>query len=311
MHLDLNLLTALDALLDERSVSAAADRLHLSQPAMSRTLSRIRRATGDQILVRTGRSMLPTPYAEQIRDEVHQLVTRAQAVLSPTAEVDPAALERTFTLQCNDVIADALLPRLAAELTDSAPGVRLRFLGEADTTVDELRRGHVDLQVTDAAPRHADTRSTTVLTDTLAVVGHHDLPHDPSTWEGFASLPHVVISRRGRVHDRVDDLLDAQHLRRRVAFTVPTLALALRTVAAHHLITVVPRLLTGHALPAPLRGYPLPGPAPAVPAVLAWHARHDRDSAHRWLRTLITDTLAAVTRAPGAAGTAPVPEPMG
>jgi DNA-binding transcriptional LysR family regulator len=242
--------------------------------------------------------MLPTPYAEQIRDEVHQLVTRAQAVLTPSAEADPATLERTFTLQCNDVIADALLPRIAAVLADSAPGVCLRFLGEAGTTLDELRRGRVDLQITDAAPQHPDTRSATVLTDRLAVIGRRDLPQDPSTWQGLAAVPHVVISRRGRTHDRIDDLLDGQHLCRRVAFTVPTLALALRTVAAHHLVTIAPGMLAGPALPAPLRAYALPAPTPAIPAVLAWHARHDRDAAHRWLRTLIRDTLGAIAPAP-------------
>lgn len=291
MHMDLNLLTALDALLDEGGVGAAADRLHLSQPAMSRTLGRIRRATGDQILVRSGREMLPTPYAEQIRDEVHQLVTRAQAVLTPTAEVDPATLERTFTLQCNDVIAGALLPRIAAVLADTAPGVCLRLLGEADTSADELRRGHVDLRITDAAPEHTDTRATTVLTDTLAVVGRHDLPYDPSAWEGLAALAHVVISRRGRTHDRIDDLLAERRLSRRVAFTVPTLALALRMVTDGQLITIAPKTLTEPALPPSLRTYPLPAPTPAVPAVLAWHARHDRDAAHRWLRTLVADAL--------------------
>ncbi|MFJ3803307.1 LysR family transcriptional regulator [Streptomyces sp. NPDC090088] len=294
MHLDLNLLIALDALLEERGVGAAADRLRLSQPAMSRTLGRIRKATGDEILVRSGRTMLPTPYAEQIRDEVHQLVTRAQVVLSPTAEVDPATLERTFTLQCNDVVADALLPALADALATAAPGVCLRVLGEADTTVDGLRRGAVDLQITDETPPHADTRSTTPLTDTLAVIGRRDLPHSPSTWAGFAALPQVVVSRRGRTRDRIDDLLAAHDLRRRVVLTVPTLALALRTLVDRDLVTVAPALLGGQALPAPLRAYPLPGDTPAVPAVLAWHARHDRDAAHRWLRTLIADTLTAI-----------------
>ncbi|WP_329572012.1 LysR family transcriptional regulator [Kitasatospora sp. NBC_01266] len=125
MHLDLNLLTALDALLDEGGVGAAADRPHLSQPAMSRTLGRIRRATGDEILVCSGRQMLPTPYAEQIRAEVHQLVTRAKTVLTPAAEVDPPTLRRTFTLRCDDVLADALLPPLVGELAVAAPGVVL------------------------------------------------------------------------------------------------------------------------------------------------------------------------------------------
>ncbi|WP_435175335.1 LysR family transcriptional regulator [Actinacidiphila sp. bgisy145] len=291
MHMDLNLLTALDALLDERSVGGAADRLHLSQPAMSRTLSRIRRATGDEILVRSGREMLPTPYAEQVREEVHQLVTRAQAVLSPNAEVDPAALERTFTLQCNDVVAGALLPRLAPVLAGTAPGVCLRLLGEGATTADELRRGRVDLQISDRAADHADIRSTTLFTDELAAVGRRDLPYDPTGWDGFAALPHVVVSRRGRTRDRIDDLLDERRLRRHVAFTVPTLVLALGAVAAHPMVTVAPAALTEGLLPAALRTYPLPAPTPPVPAVLAWHARHDRDAAHRWLRTLLTTTL--------------------
>jgi DNA-binding transcriptional LysR family regulator len=298
VHFDLNLLIALDALLDERSVSAAAERLHLTQPAMSRTLGRIRRATGDQILVRSGRVMLPTPYAEAIRDEVHQLVTRAQAVLTPAAEVDPATLERTFTLQCNDVVAHALLPHLATVLPQAAPGVRLRIIGEADTTTDELRRGRIDLQITDQAPEHAEARSTTVLIDELTVIGRRDLPHAPSGWAAFAALPHVVISRRGRRHDRIDDLLEARGLSRNVAFTVPTLALALRILSTHHLIAVAPGLLTEQALPPSLRTYPMPGPTSSVPAVLAWHARHDRDPAHRWLRTLIAGTFSTITRPP-------------
>ncbi|HVT69009.1 MAG TPA: LysR family transcriptional regulator, partial [Trebonia sp.] len=207
MHMDLNLLTALDALLDERSVGAAAGRLHLSQPAMSRTLGRIRRATGDQILVRSGRSMLLTPYAEEIQSEVHQLVVRAQSVLAPAADLDPAAVERTFTAQFNDVIAGALLPRLTARVAVEAPGVRLRVLSEGDTGDGDLRRGRTDLQVAGSSPESPDVRAVTVATARLAVFGRPGLPSDPATLEGFAALPHVVISRRGRQHDRIDDLL--------------------------------------------------------------------------------------------------------
>lgn len=291
VHLDLNLLVALDALLDERSVSAAAARLHLTQPAMSRTLGRIRRATGDQILVRSGRVMLPTAYAEAVRDQVHHLVTQAQAVLTPVSEVDPATLERTFTIQCNDVVGAALLPRLATVLPRTAPGVCLRVIGETHTTTDELRQGRIDLQITDEAPPHTEIRSTTVLTDELAVIGRRDLPRDPSGWAGFAALPHVVVSRRGRRANRVDELLEARGLSRSVSFTVPTVALALPMLAVHHLIAVVPGRLTEQALPPVLRRYPMPGPPTPVPAVLAWHARHDQDAAHRWFRTMITDAF--------------------
>ncbi|WP_328453695.1 LysR family transcriptional regulator [Amycolatopsis sp. NBC_00438] len=290
MHLDLNLLVALDVLLDEGSVGAAADRLHLSQPAMSRTLGRIRRATGDEILVRAGRVMLPTPYAEQIRGEVHQLVARARTIFVPETELDLATLERTFTLQCNDVVASALVPRLAACVAATAPGVCLRVLGEADTNLDGLRQGTVDVRLTDETTHPADVRSATVLTDTLVAVGRHDLAADPATTAGFTAVGHVVVSRRGRRRDRVDDVLEAHGTARRVSLTVPTLAMALAAVTAAGLLTVVPGMAVAGLGPE-LRAWPLPVPTPEIPAVLAWHTRHERDTAHTWLRDTIRDVL--------------------
>jgi DNA-binding transcriptional LysR family regulator len=291
--MDLNLLTALDILLEERSVGAAAHRLRLSQPAMSRTLGRIRRATGDEILVRSSRLMLPTPYAEQIRGEVHQLVARAQAIFTPEAGLDLPTLERTFTLQCNDIVTGALIPPLTARIIATAPGVCLRVLGEADT---ELRTGSVDIQLSDETAHPADVRSVTVMTDTLATVARRDLAVDPATADGFTALPHVVISRRGRRRNRLDDILHAHGLSRRVTVTVPTLAPALQAVAAGSLVTVVPVLLAGRQLGPDLRSWKLPVPTPDSPAVMAWHARHEQDSAHRWIRAMISDTLASIAR---------------
>src|ERR1700678_3807908 len=112
MHVDLNLLIALDALLEENSVAAAADRLHLSPPAMSRTLARIRKATGDDILVRTGRTMTPTPRALELREEARELVLRARAVLTPVTTLDLGQLDRAFTLRCHDALVTALAPVL-------------------------------------------------------------------------------------------------------------------------------------------------------------------------------------------------------
>src|SRR3569833_2078633 len=128
VHLDLNLLTALDALLEEGSVAGAAQRLHVTAPAMSRTLGRIRHATKDQILVRTGREMLPTPYAMGIRAEVHRLVQQAHAVLAPEREVDLSTLERVFTVEWHDAATVAICPALLADVRSRAPGERLRVL---------------------------------------------------------------------------------------------------------------------------------------------------------------------------------------
>jgi DNA-binding transcriptional LysR family regulator len=244
------------------------------------------------------RSMLPTPYAERIRGEVHQLVTRAEAVFTPTADIDPATLERTFTLRCNDVIAGALVPRLTARLLARTPGVCLRVLGEAGTNVDQLRGGDVDIALTAELTHPADVSSALVLTDHLGTVARADLPSDPTTPAGFAALPHVVISRRGRRRSAIDDLLEARGLRRHVAVTVPTLAMALRVVADGPLVTVAPTLLTRDRLGPDLRRFALPVPTPEIPAVLAWHTRHERDAAHRWLRETISDTLASIAVSP-------------
>src|SRR3954462_5807127 len=147
MQLDLNLLTVLDALLEEGSVLGAADRLRLSSPAVSRTLGRIRRLTGDDILVRTGRTMTPTPYALAVREQVSELLRQAQAVLAPSRDLDLAGLGRTFTLQCHDALATSLAPPLLSAIAERAPGVRVRFLGEPAVDTDDLRHGRVDLEI--------------------------------------------------------------------------------------------------------------------------------------------------------------------
>src|SRR5215217_6449478 len=136
MQLDLNLLTVLDALLEEGSVLGAADRLRLSSPAVSRSLGRIRRLTGDDILVRTGRTMTPTPYALAVREQVGDLLRHARDVLAPSRQLDLAGLDRVFTLQCHDALATALAPALLADVDAFAPGVRLRFLAEAAVDTD-------------------------------------------------------------------------------------------------------------------------------------------------------------------------------
>ena len=140
VHVDLNLLTALDALLEENSVAAAADRLHLSPPAMSRTLSRIRRATGDDILVRAGRTMIPTPRALELREETRELVRRATVVLTPPRTLDLATLDRVFTIRSHDALAAGLAPPLTSATGAAAPGVQIRLLAEpsADGSASSL-----------------------------------------------------------------------------------------------------------------------------------------------------------------------------
>src|SRR5271170_1034547 len=145
---DLNLLTALDALLAEGSVAGAARTLGLSASAMSRTLARLRAVTGDKLLVRAGRGLVPTPHAAALRDRVRDLAQEVRAVLRPAITgLDFSTLQRTFTLRANDGFVEAFAARLVAAATVAAPGVRLRFAPKPDKDVRPLREGQVDVEI--------------------------------------------------------------------------------------------------------------------------------------------------------------------
>ncbi len=292
--MDLNLLIGLDALLEQRSVQDAAAQLHLSPPAVSRTLGRLRATTGDALLVRNGREMVPTAHALALRDEVHELVQRAAAILEPARELDLASLERTFTVRANDVLLAAFAPGLLEVVARDAPGVELRLLGENPDDDKNLSRGEVDLDVGSLPDRSASIASLVIGADEMALVvrSGHPLTAAGPTIGQFADAVHIVVSRRGRLRGPVDAALEAHGLRRRVAAALPSFAAALAIVEGSDVVCVLPRRLgvpDGRAL-SPL---PLPFPLRSVPAVVSWHHRHDSDAAHQWLRSFVTEVVSA------------------
>ena len=294
MQLDMNLLVALDALLDEESVGGAAARMHVSSPAMSRTLDRIRHMTGDAILVRAGRHMSPTPYALAIREEVHAVVTRAQAVLARQRRFDPAEMERSFTIQCHDALACALGPAWLAGLRRTAPRSSLRVLAEGSMDPPELRQGQIDLHIGAATPTQADLLHAVLGEDKLMVTmrQEHPLAGRRLTARSYASADHVTVSRRGRLRDPVDELLAAQGLSRRVAASAPTVAAALCMAAVADLLVVVPECVSALLVKAmKLKTAALPLAAPPLPIVATWHRRHDGDHAHAWLREQVGESV--------------------
>ncbi|WP_033289283.1 LysR family transcriptional regulator [Amycolatopsis jejuensis] len=294
MHLDLNLLTSLDALLEEGSVAGAADRLHLTAPAMSRALSRIRRVTGDQILVRTGRTMTPTPHALAIRGKVHALVQQAHAVLAPDVDLDLTTLERTFTLRWHDAVTAGAGPAVLAAVRDQAPGVRLRFLAESEADDNDLRHGRVDLELGADEPALPDIQAETAAQDRLVVAlrPHHPLARGPLTLKRYIAADHLTVSRRGRLRDPIDDALHERGTTRRVIAAVPTLAAALQFARRNDVLVAMPERM-GAALvrETGLGTRALPLPVPPVPLILAWHRRYDTDRAHTWLRTVVRHAL--------------------
>jgi DNA-binding transcriptional LysR family regulator len=297
VQLDLNLLTVLDALLEESSVMGAAERLHLSSPAVSRTLGRLRAVTGDDILVRAGHTMVPTPYAMAIREDVHQLVRRAREVLLPARELNLSELDRTFTIQCHDALAMSVVPVLAGQLQEQAPGVQLRVLAEHSADTDDLRHGRVDLEIGGGRPYLPEFRSEVVGHDHLVVAMR---PGHPAAGgldlREFAAHPHVLVSRRGRLTAPIDDVLAAEGLRRRVIASVATLATALQ-LAVHSDALVSCTDLLGRSLidAFGLITRPLPAESPAAEICCTWHQRYDSDPAHLWLRTEVRAVLGHLT----------------
>lgn len=298
---DLNLLIALDALLAERSVTGAARRLGLSPSAMSRTLARLRSATGDQLLVQAGRALVPTPYAEELAGRVPALARDAQAVLRPPAgRLDLAALDRTFTLRAGEGFVDLLSAPLAAALLKAAPGVRLRFAPKPDKDAQPLRDGSIDLEIGVVGPSAPEVRTQLLFRDRFIGVcraGHPLLAGEGPTAERYAACRHVVASRRGQAHGPVDDALAELGLKRAVVLVVPAYTNALQVAYNSDLVALVPRLslgnaLTRHRADAGLQGFDLPVPTPEIAISAQWHPRLDGDPAHRWLR----QTLAAVCR---------------
>jgi len=297
MQLDLNLLTALDALLEEGSVQGAAARLHVTSPAMSRSLSRIRRATGDQILVRTGRHMTPTTRALAMRTQVHALVQQAHQLLSPQTDIDLATLERVFTVRWHDALATTCGTALIAAVHHEAPGVQLRLAAEPGDDTPELRRGEVDLASSAGPPSLPDIRHRLIGHDrlVLAVRPGHALTEQPVTAERYAAADHLTVSRRGRLHNRIDDALDELGHRRPVIASAPTTAIALQLAAETDLVVTLPDAATRSARHRlGLTTLPLPLDLPDVPLHLLWHQRHDDDPAHVWLRGTAARTLQAL-----------------
>ena len=291
---DLNLLTALDALLSEGSVARAAQRLDLSESAMSRTLTRLREATGDQLLVRAGRAMVPTPHALGLRDRVRELAHEARAVLQPAgARWDLRTLQRTFTVRANEGFIEAFAAQLVARAALEAPGVRLRFAPKPDKDVRPLREGLIDLDVGVLGESGPEVRVQTLYRDRFVAVareGHPLLAEAGISPQRYAACGHVVTSRSGRTAGPVDDALAAHGLTRNVAVVVPSFRAALSIAAATELLALLPSsYFEPMRAQGALRSFEVPVPAEPITVSQMWHPRLDRDPAHRWLRALVLE----------------------
>lgn len=293
---DLNLLHTLDVLLAESNVTRAARRLRLSPSAMSRALARLRSVTGDQLLVRAGRGLVPTPRATEMREKVRLLVEDANALLRPDDRLDLTTLERSFTLRTSDGFAETFGPALIRRVHAEAPGVRLRFVRKLDKDSHGLRDGTIDLEtgvVADAIGPEIRARALFADRYIGVVHAHHPIARGEATPADYAAWSHVVAWRQGLDLGQVDELLAGLGLSRRIMTTVDGFSAALALARGSDLVATVPEKHTA-GLRHGMHGFAIPLPLQDFTISLLWHPRLDGDPAHRWLRRKTEEACASV-----------------
>jgi DNA-binding transcriptional LysR family regulator len=288
---DLNLLVTLDVLLAEGSVARAAQRLRLSPSAMSRALARLRQTTGDPLLVRAGRGLVPTPRALELRDRVGQLVHDGETVLRPLENLNLKQLVRTFTLRTSEGFVETFGPDIIARVGLDAPGVRLRFMHKPNKDSTPLRDGMVDLETGVVGDSIGpEIRAQALFRDRFigAVRRGHALARGKITPARYAAGKHILVSRRGLDRGPIDDALQALGLERDIVTIVGGFSTALAIARTSDLIASVPERHTGK-LRGGMHSFPLPLSLPEITISLLWHPRMDADPAHRWLRGCVRD----------------------
>lgn len=299
---DLNLLKVLDALLREGTTVAAGERIGLSQPAVSAALGRLRAALNDELFVRRGQRLVPTPFAQSLETPLRDHFDQLQSMLSGGRRFDPTFEARDFRLSGADFFSELVIPKLAADLQREAPRMRIQLVDLVpDNYLDTLERYKVDMGFIPkmrfepwVGYRHVFNASFVV----IAGKNHSRLtragvkPGDVIPLDLFCDLGHVLMSPEGKFRALTDDALEKIGRSRRVVMTMPFFAGVYRAVEGSDLIALIPQQLA-HTM-SYTRGvdiYRAPIPIQTAQLYMIWHRRFHQDPAHKWLRHKIADML--------------------
>jgi DNA-binding transcriptional LysR family regulator len=288
--IDLNLLVALEALLSERHVTKAAERVGLSQPAMSNALGRLRALFGDELLVRTATGMKPTPRASELAEPLRQLLRRVERVLESDSGFDPATSERLFTIRMSDILAYLILPPLVARRpAQSRVGLNILHLPPA-TTVDALERDEIDVAVSMGLDHSNAIRSKRLLHDRMVCIMRkgHPVARKGLTFESLIAQEYMKVSMSPTDDRFVDSVLAGFGHRRKIALNVPHWLVATRVLKKTDLVTVMPRYLATAFMDAELRMEELPFKSAPFHWMMYWHRRYDQNKPSLWLRDQIS-----------------------
>lgn len=296
--LDLNLLVVLDALLEEESVSKAALRLNVSQPAISAALAKLRWHTGDELLQKIGRTARLTPRALAMMKPLKEILIQIESTVKGQSEIDPVSFDRDFTISMTSYSAQVLLPDLISKLLVSAPHVACTVEDIAFDAVTRIKSGELDFCVTFLQTKLLNPRETLdelshaqLFGDSWVLVVGNDNQRisDTLDFETFCKMPYVE-TRPGGIASLVERVLDQLPNRPRPALSVQTFDLAITSVIESDCVAIVPSLMIGRRTRPFVRLLPPPFAIPDLQEFLVWHSRNDAEPGHRWFRTLMLES---------------------
>lgn len=298
--LDLNLIRVFDALMRERSVTRAGERIGLSQPAVSAALNRLRHLFNDSLFVRHGHEMMPTPRAFELADKARSALAQIEEMVREVRGLELSELTRTFTLLGADFFSVLLMPHLASKIYRLAPQVRLRLL---DSARGDVARLLLDNSVDMALERPLDmpdwVSSELLFRSPFVIIASAENEALSALREGetlpieiFAALPHAIRSIDGSMSGMVDDALSKRGLRRNVTLALPHFqGVALAVASGPHIAAVPVQFANAVKASLGFRSFQPPVDVPAPEIRLYWHSRYDKDQAHSWMRAQIMEAV--------------------
>jgi DNA-binding transcriptional LysR family regulator len=288
---DLNLLLVFDQMLKKKKVSRAAEALGVTQPAISRSLKRLRALLGDELFHRTATGMEPTAYAEHLAATVGAALDALHNAINQKFQFDPKTSSRNFTIRMTDIGELMILPHLLQYLSREAPGVSITIVrGNNETLKTDMETGQVDLAIGLIETLEAGFFRRQIFKQGYVCVFRpgHPLAGKPLTLEDFERAEHAVVTAAGTGHARIDELIEAQGIKRKVKLRVPNYASLERLLQGSELIATVPEALVQTNFSPLTLGYARhPVSLPRLPIEEFWHARFHRDPANEWLRNVI------------------------
>jgi DNA-binding transcriptional LysR family regulator len=292
---NLNLLGVLDALLSERNVTRAAEKMHLSQPAMSNALAKLRQLFDDPLLVRVPGGLALTPRAEELIEPVHRILEEVDHAFQPQQTFDPATAQNSFNIAATDSLELTLLPLLSQRICKQAPGVKLTVVPRTSAKVPhaQLLSGEIDLVIGHFADMPETLHVRTLYQEKLVLVvrDKHPTIRRKPTLAQFVAVPHVLIYPQA---DAFLAMAGEQHpgaiARLNMALRLPHFAAAPIIVSQSDCSVILPsRLAERFAALLPLKIFPIPFDIPPFSISAAWHERTHHDPAQHWLRQMFVD----------------------